>query len=114
MELKLNIYSSSKKVEKTYTTDTFDLMYGTIEDLIAAIDIDKFNNIKAADQFELGKMVISLLPQIKPLLKSMFDGIKDEEIKRTKVKELVPLFVEAFKFAFSEIEGLGDNNNSGN
>lgn len=113
MELKLNIYSG-KKIEKTYTTDTYDLMYGTIEDLTNAIDIEKFNSIDKIENTELGGIVLKLLPQVKPLLKTIFDGITDEEIKRTKVKELIPVFVEAFKYAFSEIKGLGDGKAAGN
>lgn len=114
MKLSLNIYKG-KEVEKTYTTDTYDLMYGTLEDLISAVDADKLDAISGGNKnnFELGKLVLSLLPQIKPILKSIFDGITDEEIKRTKVKELIPVFIEAFKYAFSEINGLSDSN-SGN
>ena len=33
MELKLNIYNK-KNIEKTYSTDTYDLMFGTVEDFI--------------------------------------------------------------------------------
>jgi hypothetical protein len=109
MELKLNVYAG-KEIEKTYTTDTYDLMYGTIEDLTNAIDIEKFNSIDKIGNNELGGIVLKLLPQVKPLLKTIFDGITDEEIKRTKVKELIPVFVEAFKYAFNEIKGLGSGN----
>lgn len=113
MELKLNIYSG-KKIEKTYTTDTYDLMYGTIEDLTNAIDFEQFSSIEKINNNELGGIVLKLLPQVKPLLKTIFDGITDEEIKRTKVKELIPVFVEAFKYAFSEIKELGSGKAAGN
>lgn len=114
MNLSLNIYKG-KEVEKTYTTDTYDLMYETLEDLLYAVDVDKLEKISGGNKndFELGKLVISLLPQIKPILKSIFDGITDEEIRRTKVKELIPVFIQAFKFAFSEINSLNADS-SGN
>lgn len=116
MELTLNIYKkeNSREVEKTYKADTIELMYGTVEDLICSIDFDKFANVSSTNNFELGKMVISLLPQIRPILKDIFGGLTDDEIKRTKVKELIPVFVEAFKFALGEIEALDGGNNSGN
>lgn len=113
MNLSLNIYKG-KAVEKTYTTDTYDLEFGTLEDLIAAVDAEKLDTLsKGKSDFETGKLILSLLPQIKPILKSIFDGITDEEIRRTHVKELIPVFVEAFKFAFSEINGLNADS-SGN
>ena len=108
MDLKLNIYDvTGKKIEKTYIASEFDLMWGTMEDLINAVDLDKIN-----DEVAVGKMVLKILPQVKPLLKQVFDGLTDDELKRTKVKELVPVFAETFKYAFSEISMLG--NDSGN
>ena len=38
--MKLNIYEN-KKVIKTYEADTYDLMYGTVTDLVKALDLDK-------------------------------------------------------------------------
>ena len=75
----------------------------TMEDLVNCIDLDK-----ADDNVEVGKMVLKVLPQIKPLLKQIFPGVTDSEIRCAKVKELVPIFVSAFKYAFSEIGSLAD------
>lgn len=104
MSMTLNIYDK-KEVVKTYTAETFDLSYGMIEDLVSIVDFDKLN-----DNLEIGKMVIKLLPQIKPLLCEIFDGLTDEEIRHTHVKEIIPVFVQAFKFAFNEISSLGADN----
>lgn len=108
MELKLNVYNQNGKVEKTYTAGEFDLMWGTMEDLVQCVDLDKIDDMEA-----VGKMILKLLPQLKPLLKQIFNGLTDSEIRRTKVKELVPIFLNAFKYAFSEISTLG-NSSSGN
>lgn len=106
MNLSLNIYKG-REVEKTYTTDTYNLEFGTLEDLISAVDVDKLDALSGGgSEFEMGKMILSLLPQVKPILKSIFYGITDEEIRRTHVNELIPVFLQAFKFAFSEINGL--------
>ena len=102
MSMVLNIYNK-KQIVKTYTAETFDLSYGTIEDLIAVVDFDKLDNT-----LELGKMVVKLLPQIKPLLCEIFDGLTEEEIRHAHVKEIIPVFVQAFKFAFDEISSFGD------
>ena len=53
MDLKLNIYEK-RKIVKTYTAETYDLMFGTVEDLLNIIDID---NIQAGDKTELIKAV---------------------------------------------------------
>lgn len=104
MDLKLNIYDENGEITKTYTTTEFDLMWGTIEDLMSIVKIDKIN-----DNDEIFKMVYSALPQVTPLLKQIFHGVTDEELRNVKVKELVPVIVEAFKFAFTEIGKIGNN-----
>ena len=53
MDLKLNIYEK-RKIVKTYTAETYDLMFGTVEDLLDVIDID---NIQAGDRTELLKAI---------------------------------------------------------
>lgn len=102
MKIRLNVYKADNKneVEKTYETDTLDLSFGTIEDVLDVIDIDKVN-----DKVELGKMIFSAFKQLKPFLQDVFEGLTDDEVKRTKVKELIPLFVDIVNFALSEIKG---------
>ena len=103
MELKLNIYNG-KVIEKTYITDTYDLMYGTIEDVLNVIDLDKIDK-----SVELGKMIIRLLPLIKPFLKDVFDGLTDEELRRTKVKEVKQIFEKIFSYGFDLLIGVEDD-----
>jgi hypothetical protein len=105
MELKLNIYNKNE-IEKTYMSDTYDIKYGTIEDILDVVDLDKINNAN-----ELGKMVIRILPLVKPLLKDIFEELTDEELRRTKVRELIPLFSEIFKYSFDELFNLGGEKN---
>ena len=81
MELTLNIYDKNNEVKKTYKASEFDLMWGTIEDLVNCIDIDKID-----DNVAIGKMILHVLPQLKPLLKQIFPGLTDSEIRCTKVK----------------------------
>lgn len=95
--LKLNIYDKNK-IAKTYTAEAAYLTYGTIEDIIGLIDFDKID-----DKIELGKSIIRAIPMLKPMLKEIFEELTDEEMRKTRVNELVPLFVEIFKYAFSEI-----------
>jgi hypothetical protein len=103
-DLKLNIYNG-KEIEKTYVAEEFDIMFGTIEDLLEVIDFDKLE-----DEKEVVKVVIATLNQLKPFLKQIFDGLTDDEIKRTKVKELVPLFVNIVTYTIDELKGLMSKN----
>ena len=46
MELRLNIYkveNGVKTIEKTYTANDYEIMFGTIEDIIDALELDKIN-----------------------------------------------------------------------
>ena len=90
MELKLNIYSKEEKgkIEKTYTAEGYDLMLGTIDDLVAVIDLDKIDDEKA-----VAGMLIKGYRQIKPLLHDVF-GATEEELNRTKVSDLIPLIID--------------------
>lgn len=106
-DLKLNIYNG-KTVEKTYIAEEIDIMFGTVEDLLDVIDFDNLN-----DEKEVVKVVIKTLNNLKPFLKQIFDGLTDEEIKRTKVKELVPLFVKIVKYSIDELKSLMGKNQLG-
>lgn len=111
MELKLNIYKG-KTVEKTYVAETYDIMFGTIEDLINAIDFDKFMSGKDTD---LINGVASAIPKafglIKPLLKDIFDGLTDDEIKRCRVSDIAKVLVNVIKFAILQVsEGATEKN----
>ncbi len=106
MELKLNIYKDAREIEKSYTTETYDIMFGTIEDLMEVIDIDKID-----DNTEIAKMVFKGFGLLKPFLKDIFPGVTDDELKRVKVKELIPLFVNVFQFAFEQFLGISDGKN---
>lgn len=105
MELKLNVYDRNK-IEKTYVTDTCKIMFGTIEDLTDIIDVDKLDDNK-----EVVKAVFKGFKLIKPLLKDIFIGLTDDELRRTDTKELIALFTEIIKFSFDEFLGVSNGKN---
>ncbi len=98
--LSLNIYSATDKnvVEKTYTAESYDLMFGTVEDLMQLIDLDKMT-----DNAAIAGIVVGSFRKLKPFIKDIFTGVTDDELKRVKVKELIPTFIQVFK---SVVEGL--------
>lgn len=106
--MKLNIYEK-KKVIKTYEVDAYDLMFGTVEDVANAIDID---SLKTGSDVEIikmvGKLVMSSMDTVKNLLKDIFDGLTDEELKGTKVSEIATVLVDVVKFTIAQLN-LGAN-----
>lgn len=103
MELKLNIYKK-KEIEKLNTAETYDLMFGTVEDLINIIDLDKLEKGTDAEIIKLvGNVVMKGMDIIKPLLKDIFEGLTDEELRNTKVSEIAKVLVEVVKFSITQM-----------
>ncbi len=103
MELKLNIYEK-KKIIKTYTAETYDLMFGTVEDLLELINID---NLQSGSDVEIIKLVGNVIVKgmniIKPLFKDIFEGLTDEELKCTRINEMSKVLIDVVKFSVTEM-----------
>lgn len=111
MELTLNVYEDGE-IKKTYTAEAYNIMFGTVEDLINAIDFEKFQSGKDDD---LIKGVASAIPKIfgiiKPLLKDIFIGITDKEIKQCRLLDIASVIVKVIKFTMSQVmEGAKGKN----
>ena len=89
--MQLNVYKN-REIEKTYEAENYDLMFGTVEDIMTIFDIDA---LKTGSDVELINLVTKALPTclniINPLLKDIFEGLTDEELKRVKLKEVARL-----------------------
>ena len=112
MELKLNIYKG-KEVEKTYSADTYDLMFGTMEDFIEIIDLDKLAS-ESREEFTIAgaKLITSGISQLKPLLMDVFEGLTEEELRRARVKDLTAVILEILKYSIMQIQGAGKGKNA--
>ena len=101
--MKLNIYNH-KQIVKTYTADTYDLMFGTIEDVAEAVDLD---SLKTGTDVEIirmvGNLVFKSMDTVKDLLKDIFEGITDEELKNTKVSEIAVVLVDVVKYTIAQL-----------
>ena len=109
--LKLNIYQrnedGTKTVAKTYEAEGYDLMLGTLQDIMAVIDLDKLNS---ANETELAKMAVRGFAQVAPILRDVFPGVTSEELRNVKTSELVPLFVELAREAIGTLKPLKQGN----
>lgn len=105
MELKLNIYKSQSEIEKTYTAQDYDVMYGTVEDLLDLLDLEALTGsdndgiIRA-----VSRLIRSRADVINPLLKDIFHGLTDDELRRTKTKEIVGVIVGLAGFSIDQVK----------
>jgi hypothetical protein len=100
----LHIYEK-KEVVKTYTADVYDIMFGTLEDVAKAIKLDE---LKTGSDVEIirmaGSLVVDSLDSVKDLLKDIFEGLTDEEIKHTKIREIADVLVDVVKYTIKSLD----------
>ena len=109
--MKLNIYEK-KRIVKTYEADSYDLMFGVLEDVANAVHLDE---MKTGSDVEILTMVMKLVTEsmgtVKELMHDIFDGISDEELRNTKVSELASVIVDVVKLTLTQLgKGLGSKN----
>ena len=104
-KLTLNIYKNQKEIEKTLTAESYDLMFGVAEEVLSIFDPDLMT-----DKVAIATTVFKCFGQLKPILKEMFPEVTDEELKRVKIKELVPLFMTVCKNIADDISLLSQGN----
>lgn len=99
----LNIYNKNAIV-KTYEVDNYDIKFGVVEDVIELFDMDE---LQKGDDIELIKLVGKTIPKslgsIKDLMKDIFDGLTDEELRNVKIKEMAQIIVTIIKYALNQI-----------
>ena len=106
MELKLNIYSNernedgTRKIKKTYTSNTCDILYAPIEDMLNVLDLEK---VSAKNETEILKLIVSMVKQIKPILMDVFYGVTEEELRYTSLSEVAQTIFNIIQYGISEI-----------
>lgn len=95
--MKLNIYKNQREVEKTYEVDAYDIMYGTVQDVLEVLD-SGMNDLN--DNTQVLKVIADNRGKLEDLLLDIFggEGLTKDELRRIKLKELVPLFLDLFKY----------------
>lgn len=99
MQLKLPIYDN-KKIVKTYTTNTIDFSFGVVEDVLNALDLENINN-----KSDLGFAVMRCSKQLKPFLMDLFEGVTADEIRKTRMKDIINIFKDLYVYATVELVG---------
>lgn len=107
MELKINVYTG-RKVEKTYTAQDYDIMYGTVEDLLDLLDLEALTNTSDKDGMlaAASRLLNSRADVINPLLMDIFEGLTSEELRRVKAREVIEVIVGLSGFSLEQVKTL--------
>lgn len=112
MELKLNIYENGK-IKKTYTAESYYLSTGVCEDILEITEDTKLLEMFVggnSDQLSLGietiKVVAKLSPKLKPIMKEVFVGVTDEELRQTDIKEYAGCLKDIILYVVNELFGI--------
>ena len=92
-----------KTENKTYTTESIDISFGTMEDIINVLDFDNLSDTK-----QIGVAVLKASKQIKPFLKELFPEVTDEELRTVKTSNIIGIFKRIYKYATEELGNLND------
>lgn len=108
--MKINVYEK-KQIIKTYEAETYDLMFGTIEDIAEAVNLDALKTGSDVEIIKLvGNLVMSSMGTVKELLKDIFDGITDEELKKVKVAEIATVLIDVVKYTIIQLNAGAPKN----
>ena len=94
--MKLNVYKNQREVAKTLEVNNYDIMYGTVEDIFDVLEgIEDVN-----DPNGILNMINANRSKLNDLLLDIFAdaGLTKEDLRMVKVKELVPVFVDLFRY----------------
>ena len=107
--MELKIYEG-KKVVKTYRASTYDLMWGTLEDVAHVVDLE---NLKAGSNAELISVIANLafksMGTVKGLLLDIFEGLSEDEIRKTKIKDIAIVLIDVIKYTLDQMGGESKN-----
>ena len=102
--MKLNVYKNQHEIEKTFETDAYDLMYGTVEDVLSIFDeVDDLT-----DNMKLFGVIQKNRTKLNDLLLDIFPEMTEDDLRKIKLKELIPLFMDLFNYVR---ETLGSEKN---
>ncbi|MBR5948172.1 MAG: hypothetical protein IKZ82_05935 [Clostridia bacterium] len=99
--MRLNIYRNQREVEKTFEVEGYDLMYGTVEDIfgiLEAVDLDKLDGGDVNIGDDAFKVFQDNRQKLNALILDIFPDMTADDLRKVKVKDLIPFFVELFRY----------------
>ena len=116
--MKLNIWGrvdGKKQIVKVYEADSYDLEYGTVEDVLHLLDAENIQGImdesvQINQVLDVAKLVKECFGQVGPLLMDVFEGLTEEELRHAKLSNIVEVVKEIAQKSFN----FAQNKNSKN
>lgn len=107
MNLILKIYDEKgQNIVKTYESQSYDLMFGTVMSLMDLLKIEDLEN-----QMDLLKIIHGAWSEIKEVLSGVFPHVTEDDWKHVKVKELLPIIVNIAKYAVTDMLSIPTEKN---
>lgn len=114
MQLSLNIYKKEnrREIERVAVANEFDIMFGTVEDLIALIDVEKLSGeVKDIDFISaIASLLSGGIGQVKDLIMEIFPDVTEDEMRRVKARDIMSVLVAVLKYGFANMAGVGSKN----
>ena len=107
MNIVLKIYDG-KEVVKTYTAETIDFSFGVVEDVLDTLN---FEEMKTGNKAEVAAMIVKCSKQLKPFLMDIFPGVTAEEIRNTRIQNLIEVFRGLYLYATGELGAAAGEKN---
>ena len=112
--LKLDVYvydaetgrTSQVDVAKTVTVETYDLMFGTVEDILGLLDAVT----DTSDNDAIIKAVTGNWGKLCTLLLDVFPDLTREDIKHIKVRDVIPVMTQLFAYVVDSFGGNSPKN----
>lgn len=106
--MKLDIYgkdeSGTVAVVKTYESDSYHLMLGICEDVAAAVNLDDLETGADVEIIKaVGKLIATSMGTVKNLVKDVFPGLTDDELRNARVIDIGAVLVDVVKYTVSQI-----------
>lgn len=107
--MKLNVYGKvdgKKQIVKVCEAESYDLEYGTVEDVLHLLDAENLQGImNESVQFnqvlDVAKLVKECFGQIKPLLMDVFVDLTEDDLRHVKLSEIVEVVKEIAQTSFN-------------
>lgn len=103
--MKLNIYEKNK-ITKTYEAEAYELMFGTVEDVLRILD--EHEGINLTDGVAITELLTDIVRNgmdtiIKPIMFEAFEGITEDDLKHTKFSEIVDVLLQIVMYSFEQL-----------
>lgn len=95
--LRLPIYKDGI-IEKTYEVENFRVPYGVIQDVLHLVEVDKLD-----DEMAIANMMLGAFDLIDPLLKDLFPGLTDDELRHADFVDIGLVFTSIARYAIDRL-----------